>query len=64
MDTAQFIEILRKAVAAAGSQSAWAERAGITAQYVGDVLRGKRQPGASICEALGFERVVLYRRKK
>ena len=37
--------------------------AGVSQQYVNDVLKGRREPGESILKALGLERVVSYRRK-
>ena len=64
MNATDLLAQLRKACEADGSQAAWAERAGLAAPYISDVLRGRREPGPSLCEALGFERVVLYRRKK
>lgn len=45
---------------AAGSQKAWAQANGLSAAYVNDVFRGRREPGESICAALGFRRIVLY----
>lgn len=44
----------------AGGQKAWAERSGVSPQYVCDVLQGRREPGDSICAALGLRREVLY----
>ena len=57
-------EMLRAAVAQAGSQGAWAKAAGISQAYAHDVLNRRRAPGASILAALGLERVVTYRRVK
>lgn len=37
---------------------------GVSAQYVCDVLQGRREPGQSICDGFGIERIVLYRRVK
>jgi transcriptional regulator with XRE-family HTH domain len=54
-------ERLRAAVAAAGSQQAFARQCDISAQYINDVLRGRREPGQKILTALGVERVVTYR---
>lgn len=55
-------KMLRKACDAAGSQKAWAEQAGVTPQYVQDVLSARREPAERICAALGVERVTTYRR--
>ncbi|WP_408902516.1 transcriptional regulator [Methylobacterium radiotolerans] len=46
---------------AAGSQKAWAERAGVSQAYLCDVLKGNREPGESILAAMGLVRVVAYR---
>lgn len=54
-----FIEI-RKACAAAGSQSAWAEANGMSPAYVSDVLNSRREPGAKILAALGLRKIVRY----
>ncbi len=54
-------ERLRAAIDAAGSQQEFARRMGISAQYINDVVRGRREPGQKILDALGIERVVSYR---
>ena len=46
---------------AIGGQSAWAKIHGLSAAYVSDVLNGRREPGETICKALGIERVISYR---
>jgi len=35
---------------------------GISQRYLRDILRGRRDPGKRLLEALGFEKIVLYRR--
>lgn len=55
---------LRTACDEAGSQSAWAEAKAVSPAYVSDVLAKRREPGEAILSALGYERVVLYRRVK
>jgi len=60
----QVCELLTAACAAAGGQAAWAETHGVSPAYVGDVLHGRRAPGASIQHGLGVERVELYRRTR
>lgn len=55
---------LRKACADAGSQSAWAEANEVSPAYVSDVLNRRRDLADSILSALGYERVVLYRKRK
>lgn len=56
--------LLKRSCDAAGSQSAWAKANNATPAYVSDVLAGRREPGPAICEALGIERVVIYRKKQ
>jgi hypothetical protein len=59
----EIMEQLRGAIAAAGSQRAFADQHQIALQYINDVLRGRRKPGQKILDALGIERVVSYREK-
>ena len=54
-------KILRAACANRGGQKNFAESAGVSQQYVSDVLNGKREPGGAILDALNIERVVTYR---
>ncbi len=54
--------LVREAEQAAGSRAALAAQWSISVQYIADVLRGYRDPGKSILAALGYERVVLYRK--
>ncbi len=55
---------LEQACKAAGSQQAFAVRAGVSQQFVCQVLSGARAPSARILAALGLERVVVIRRKR
>lgn len=48
----------------AGGQKQWAESHGFSSVYVNDVLRGKRAVSEKFAEAMGFERIVTFRRKK
>ncbi len=57
------VALMRTAIDKAGSPDALAAQWGISVQYIADVLRGYRDPGKSILKALGYERVVLYRKK-
>jgi hypothetical protein len=54
------LDILRAQVALSGSQEAFAQAAGVSQQYVGDVLRGKREPGQKILRAIGLRKVSGY----
>ena len=55
---------LRAAVAAAGSQKAYAEQIGVSQSYLSDVLVGNRSPGEKILAALNLEAVIMYREKQ
>ena len=55
-------QLLISECAAAGGQKAWANAHGLSPQYVNDVLRGKRVPGARAQAALGLDRKSVYER--
>ena len=61
-DWADPAELLRAAVGLAGEQKVWAKQHGVSAQYVNDVLHGRRKPGKTMLNALGLRRVVTYER--
>jgi hypothetical protein len=56
--------LLRKATEDAGSRRAWALAHDLSAQYVGDVIDGKRSIGPAILAALNIEAVTTYRKIK
>lgn len=60
MNADKVIALLRDECSRAGSQRAWAMKHGISAPYVADVLRGRREPAGKVLDALGLERVVTY----
>ncbi len=65
MEDIEYIRgLVQNALKEAGSdgRAALAARWGISIQYIIDVARGYRNPGKSILWALGYERVVLYRK--
>lgn len=57
-------ELLRRSCHDAGSASAWAKANGVSPAYVSDALNKQREPGPAICEALGVEREVRYRKRQ
>lgn len=57
----EVMDRLRAAVAAAGSQKAYADSIGVSQSYLSDVLVGNRAPGEKILTALGLEAVTMYR---
>lgn len=62
IDKIRLLEMIRIAVKTAGSQMAFAREAGISTQYLSDVLRGRRDPGEKILKWFGLEAIVFYRR--
>lgn len=64
VDTEYIRGLVQNALKEAGTEgrSALAARWGISIQYIIDVARGYRDPGKSILNALGYERIVLYRK--
>ncbi len=61
MNEVQAMKRLRDAVAAAGGQKAWAEKHGVSPQFVCDVLKGRRGLTDTICQAIGLIRDTVYR---
>ncbi|QSJ18976.1 hypothetical protein JYQ62_09660 [Nostoc sp. UHCC 0702] len=47
----------------AGLQVAFAQDNELSATYVSDVLKARREPGKKILEAVGVEKITVYRPK-
>jgi len=60
----KLIDLLRREIAAAGGQSAFARKAGISPQYISEVLRWNKPIGPRLLDALGIEKIITYRRKR
>lgn len=60
MELAELLELLRREAEKGGSQKALAARLGITAQYLSDVLNGRREPGEAVLKPLGLRKVIVY----
>ena len=58
------IQVLRFKASEAGSQRALAEQLGVGQPYLSRVMSGRLDPGPSILDPLGLERVVSYRAKR
>ena len=43
-----------------GSQTATAQRLGVSLAYLNDVIRGKREPGEKLLTPIGIHKVVIY----
>jgi hypothetical protein len=55
----EIVDLLRAEVKKAGSQEAWAKKAGLQRTAVNKVLHGKKPPSKSIIFALGLRIVVV-----
>ena len=44
------------------TQSGLADQLGVSAQYLSDVKSGRREIGPGLLKALGYEKIVLYRK--
>lgn len=62
LDAVDVHRALAVACKKAGGQKAFAEANGMSLGYVNDVLNGRRDAGDTILSALGFVRVIRYRR--
>ncbi|MCP1549369.1 hypothetical protein J2W76_002614 [Methylorubrum zatmanii] len=58
----EVLEHLRAAIKESGNAKVWAGRAGVSPQYVSDVVRGRRALGESVLDAIGFRKRVTYER--
>jgi hypothetical protein len=56
----EVIALLRAECEKAGGQAAWAKAHRVSPAYVGDVIRGRRDPGDGILLPLGVEKCVTY----
>lgn len=53
-------KLLQQQVEAAGGQAACAKILGVSAQYLSDCLKGRREIGKSIAIPLGYEPITVY----
>jgi DNA-binding transcriptional regulator YdaS (Cro superfamily) len=60
MNKQRFLDYLAVLVRAAGSQKAAARTWGVSGAYLGDVLKGRREPGPTLLQALGIWKEVEY----
>ena len=57
-------KLFKSYVETAGSQASAARQLGVSAQHVADILRGRREPGPRVLDALGIERTIEFRQKE
>jgi hypothetical protein len=58
------LKAIRRACDKAGGQNAWAEAHGLQKSMVSRVLSGERGVSDAILAAVGWERVVTYRKRR
>lgn len=61
MNKQRFVDYLVLLVSRQGSQKDAAQAWGISAAYLTDVLKGRRDPGPKLLKALGIRKEVTYR---
>ena len=59
----QVIALLQGLVDREGSKVAAANKIGVTSAYLGEILKGTREPGPRILEYFGLERETVYKKK-
>jgi DNA-binding transcriptional regulator YdaS (Cro superfamily) len=64
MNRESVIRRLWVVIAAQGSQKDAAAFLGISAQYLNDVIQGRRDPGPTLLKALGIKAVQTYEEAK
>lgn len=57
------VRLLLAECKAAGTRAKWASKNGVSAQYVTDVLKGRRAPGDRLLRGLGLQREFIYVRR-
>ena len=62
LNEASLKAVLRAEVERDGGQKAAAKRLGVSAQFLCDVLHGRRGLTARLLRGLGYRRVVMYER--
>ena len=60
----EFLTHLRCLADEAGTQQELAHRLGISTAHLSDVLNERRDPAEKLLSAVGFEKVVLYRKSE
>lgn len=58
----RLLEMIQIGIQIEGSQKGFAQKIGVSEQYLSDILKGRREPGPKILKWFGLERTVYYRR--
>jgi len=64
IDIKDLRKMLRQDVDRAGGTAAWARQHGVTMQYVSELLRFRKPIGPKVAAALGYEKMIIYARRK
>lgn len=64
MNDDEFRKWLAETVQTFGTQGKAAKHFGISSAYLGEIIKGTREPGIKLLDAVGFKRVVCYMRKE
>lgn len=64
MDQEAAMKLVSKAIEKEGSQKAFAQKHALSPAFVNDITQGRRELSKAILDAVGLERVTLYRRKE
>jgi predicted transcriptional regulator len=63
-DLSSFRQFLKYAINNYGiTQAEFAREYKVSPQHISDILKGNRSPGSKFLKAIGYERLVIYRRK-
>lgn len=58
----EFAEAVKEFARRCGSEKAAAEELGVSWAYVHNVITQRRKPGPKFYKAMGYERIIFYRR--
>lgn len=64
MNAVEFRKMLKEEVGKIGTQREAAKKWGFSAGYINDVIKGRNDPSDRLAEALGYRKVVSYRKKE
>lgn len=62
IDEDEMLDVLRNFVREAGTQKAAADRLGISATFMSDMVKGRMPISGSVAKKLGYQRSWWYRR--
>jgi predicted transcriptional regulator len=60
MTRSEVYTLIRTAITNAGSQKAFAQQAGVSPQYICDIVNGRLDPADKILKAVGVRKKIVY----